>query len=412
MNDKKDNKNDNKNSTGLRIIEGNLLIDPIEAGGDFVSAEATNTRLMGVVGVHILRDQGSDTFHQFFYIDTEEYGLDDYQSFLGMTDEEAEKKKTELFGALGGDWKSITEKEALFLVRNATRINSRRKLPLPEGLDEYRPIIQSDVALTLSELAELWEKITIKPRNDYELINYYIMRMVASDSQGMRRLSAPRGDLRPINVSNPGTLLRNEITKDDSTDKNIYTCVSLMDIDKNYQLVESQIEIVDHLVKRFIPKPPLEISPWETSLILNQSEYLIYATIKDSSGAKDDDKHFSKLMSSIFDTLTESEYDFGTLYMVLRKNNDHVRNKIYRLDHDTLGVVCHLYTDEVVIEGNDILHVETIEKMLLAASLVEKIDIEIKGRYKFPEPVLVRFIDSNLERFSDFLEYIQKFQDS
>ena len=53
-------------SSKFTVIEGNLIIDPLEAGGSFVSAEVTNTRLMGVIGVHILRDRGGDSFHQFF----------------------------------------------------------------------------------------------------------------------------------------------------------------------------------------------------------------------------------------------------------------------------------------------------------------------------------------------------------
>ncbi|MBO4235292.1 MAG: hypothetical protein J5928_02445 [Firmicutes bacterium] len=426
-------------SSKFKVIEGNLIIDPVEAGGDFIYAEAIDTRLMGVVGLHILRDRGGAPFHQFFYIDTEEYGLDDYQSFLKMEREDVEKKKTELFGALGGEWKEVTEKEALYMVKQAARINAKYKLPLPEGSGEYRAILESDIALNLVERAVLWNKITLEIRSNYELINYFIMRMVAGDTEGISRLSSSRGDIRYINMSNPGTLLRNEIRKADEdnakssddepdgiadsdgiaepilkADLREYTCVSLIDVDKVYQLVESEITVLEGKVIRYHHGEPMTISPWEASLILGLPEFLIYATIEDKSDASVSDsdlaKRFSKVMTSIFSTVTESEYDFGSLFMVFRKNNDHVRKKVYRLDQDTIGVVCHLDSDELVFASNDMVHVEALEKSVLAGAMLDKIKIKVIGRYQFPEPILVRFIDSDFERFSDFLDYLKNFQ--
>lgn len=406
-------------SSKFTVIEGNLIIDPLEAGGSFVSAEVTNTRLMGVIGLHILRDRSGDPFHQFFYIDTEEYGLDDYQSFLKMEPADVEKKKIELFGALGGSWNPVTEKEALYLVKRASMINSKQKLTLPEGVSEYRPIIESNIALTLEELAVLWPKMTSPIRSDYELINYFIMRMVACDREGMKRLSGAGPNITPLNVQNPGTLLKNEITKKDhsggeeegESTAHAYTCVSLMDLDKVYQLVESEIEVLGTKVTKFRHREPMSISPWEASLILNQPEYLVHAVLGDAKSGSDKINEFKKLMGSLFSTLTESEYDFGSLFMIFRKNNDHVRKKVYRLDQDTLGVVCLLHSGEIIFAGNELLHIEAIENSIMAASMLEGIGIKTSGRYKFPEPVLVRFIDSDFDRFSDFLEYIQGLQD-
>ena len=447
------------NPTNFTVIEGNLIIDPLEAGGSFVSAEVTNTRLMGVIGLHILRDRGGDAFHQFFYIDTEEYGLDDYQSFLNLETEAVERKKTELFGALGGNWNPITEKEALHLVKRAAKINTKYKFPLPEGISEYRPIIESDIALTLDELAVLWSKMTSEIRSDYELINYFLMRMVACDAEGMSRLSRPKANVIPLTIMHPGTLLRNEISKKDGSEKadglnssdgadgsdsakddanadsskpQVYTCVSLIDLDKVYKLVESEIEVAERKIVKFRHKPTMDISPWEASLILKQSEYLVHAKLDGadrnstgnipynashgaSYGASPDSKEvdeFRKLMTSLFSTMTESEYDFGSLFMIFRKNNDHVKKKVYRLDQDTLGVVCLLYSGELIFAGSELLHIEAVENSIMAAAILEGIRIKVTGRYKFPEPVLVRFIDSDFERFSDFLEYIQNFSDS
>ena len=94
------------------------------------------------------------------------------------------------------------------MVKRASMINSKQKLTLPEGVSEYRPIIESNIALTLEELAVLWPTMTSPIRSDYKLINYFIMRMVACDREGMKRLSGAGPNITPLNVQNPGTLLK------------------------------------------------------------------------------------------------------------------------------------------------------------------------------------------------------------
>ena len=74
----------------------------------FVSAEITDTRLMGVVGLHIhweVKEAGDwNSFHQFFYFDAEEYGLDSYRSYRGEDEDEVENIIDSMFGGLGERW--------------------------------------------------------------------------------------------------------------------------------------------------------------------------------------------------------------------------------------------------------------------------------------------------------------------
>ena len=399
----------------LKVIEGNLLIDPLEAGGEFVCAEITDTRLMGVVGLHVERTQGGTPFHQFFYLDTEEYGFDDYQSFLGAEKDLIDTKKSELFGALGGEWKPISEKEYLFLVKHYSKINQKYKLPLPEGREEYECILKTPLTLSSDEKSTLWDKMCSKITNDYELINYFIMRMVACDREGVSRLSTPISTIRGFKIEHPGSLLKNEI-KPLST--NQFLCVSLIDVDKSFQLIESEISLLDGKVVSFQADKPMNISTWETSLILNKPEYVVHAQMTptkhsvETKGQNEngDEEDFSLIMHSLFETMTESIYDFGRLYMIFRKNNEHVKKKIYRLDQDTVGVVCQIYGGELVFSGNDPLYLGAIENSITNETKLKNIDIEILGRYKFPEPVVIRFVDSDFDTFKDFLEYLQSFQ--
>ena len=396
------------NKSGFKVIEGNVLITPEEAGGIFVSAEATKTRLMGVVGLHVVRKRESDEFHQFFYLDTEEYGLDDYQSMINPDPTEVKKKKDELYGALGGTWVSITEKEYLFLIRDYYGINKRRNLIPPEGFDEYKGVLSTNFTFSSEEKRVLWGKVCTEMHNDYELINYFVMRMIAKDNELLPYLSQPGGAITPFYVKNPGTLIKNEIIKGDKFDSqkstHVYNLISLLDIDKEYMLLESEISVLGSKVIAYKPEKPMPISTWETANILNRPEYILHTRFEG------DPEILKKIIFSVFSTVTESEYEFGSLFMVFRPNNNHVRKKVYRLDQDTLGIICLLETGEVTFSGSDTTELEAIETSIMAALMVENMKLDIIGSYKFPEPVLVRFIDSDFISFQDFMDFVQSFQ--
>ena len=64
------------------VIKGGLDIPKIENGRTFVSGSATDTRLMGVIGLEltwdVLKDSRIEKMHQIFYLDCEEYGIESY----------------------------------------------------------------------------------------------------------------------------------------------------------------------------------------------------------------------------------------------------------------------------------------------------------------------------------------------
>lgn len=396
------------NKSNLTLIEGGLLIEPDEAGGNFVMAEVTDTRLMGVLGIHAHRNTTESDFHQFFYIDTEEYGLDDYQSLIDPSPKDVAEKKSELFGGFGGSWVALTEKEYIYLVKHYGRLNTKNRLPFPEGINEYGAILNTNPEMTDDEELLLWGKICVSLKNDNELINYFIMRLVEQDFEATRFLSASQLD-STINFEAPGSLLKNEIKKSSDYDpaavSNSYTCVSLIDIDREFMLIESNITLLGEKVTDFKSETPMPISPWEASLILNQPEYIIHASFEGEYSV------FRDMMFDIFTAVTETAYDFGSLFMVFRKGNAHVRRKTYRLDQDTLGVVYLLDSGEIVMAGNDVVQLETLESSILAATSINDIYIRHLGNYKFPEPMLGRFVESDFESFGAFLEYLQSFQE-
>ena len=76
--------------TKFKVIKGGLSETAFTGSRQFVSAYVTDTRLMGVVGVYIHWYLPQNTllkhFHQFFYMDAEEFGFDSYESVLESDD--------------------------------------------------------------------------------------------------------------------------------------------------------------------------------------------------------------------------------------------------------------------------------------------------------------------------------------
>ena len=104
---------------------------------EFVSAYVTNTRLMGVIGMHIhfkLPDNEMlDDFHQFFYFDAEEYGFETYRSVVGNDQDKIKEIEGSLIGGLGGEKVSLNFEEAKAILHEYVLFNVTRNLPLPEG---------------------------------------------------------------------------------------------------------------------------------------------------------------------------------------------------------------------------------------------------------------------------------------
>ena len=87
----------------------------------FVDAEVTDTRLMGVLGLHIhwLVSEGFEQrhVHQFYYYDVVEIGLDFVASVNGNDGAKVSKELKADFGGLGAHMVPLSEAEARYLAR-------------------------------------------------------------------------------------------------------------------------------------------------------------------------------------------------------------------------------------------------------------------------------------------------------
>lgn len=400
----------NDYSSNLTYIEGDLPVSPAAAGGDFVMAEVTNTRLMGVMGLHVVRNNKGEDLHQFFYLDAEEYGFEEYQSIHG-TEENGETPETvmqEMFGGLGGAWKTVSEREAIHILKEIAAVNFKRKNPLPDQKSEYMPFLMADPKLSSDEKAKLWGKIAKIPEKDYELINYFFMRMVGKDYPAMNYLTGAERPLKPIKMDTPGTLFLNKIEEATgnppaSGSTRSYMVNSLVEDETTYRNIYSKITVIGPKVLNLEIVSDMEISFWEMSMVLKQPEYLVHLNVAPSL----EENNYDELLLELFPTATKYDHEEGDLYMIFREDNNHVGDKEYRLDHDVLSTLYLCHDNEVLIAGYDPIYVS-----ITCQKFIEKIKrhgckaAEL-GKYNFPSATLVAYIDRGFGSFDEYLDFMR-----
>lgn len=407
---------ENNRKPQLKIIQGDLPLSPKLAGGDFVRAEVTDTRLMGVVGLHVVRQNEIGEYHQLFYLDFEEYGFDDYQSFQLSEDptdtswdnsSDLERAISDMFGGLGAKWSAISERESIYLIHDALRLNQEYDSELPDEQLEFSPILDNPITLTKKEISELWTKITDAPKTDYQVINYFIMRCAALDEHGLKFLSSPDAEFELFKLTEPGALFRNEIKpKGDSagvTFVHDYTTTSLVSDDDGFKLIISDVSVAGPWITDFHTRESMRISPWEASLIMAQNEYISLLRLGDEPAA-------ITLSVAIKTFYTNSElhtHPSGNLFMVFRKDNEHTANQVYRLDADVLASIYVRFNGEVVIASSDGELVQRYESVIRELSKAYGFSVRNIGRYLFPDMTLGHYVKDEYGEFDSFLEFLQ-----
>ena len=98
----------------FEVLDGGLRETSETSTKKFISAYVTNTRLMGVIGVYaswfLPENKLRDHLYQFFYLDSEEYGLDTYECVLGPDNDDTNDRVLEIKNRLmGGLRKELNE---------------------------------------------------------------------------------------------------------------------------------------------------------------------------------------------------------------------------------------------------------------------------------------------------------------
>lgn len=341
---------------------------------------ATNTRLMGVVGVVAYYDKFVDIYH----LDFEEYGIDSFFRIDIKNSNEVSRRINETVGGLGGKLKKINERQFKVLIKDSFDINDEFINFFDVLENSCNEILEIDIMLDENEKKSLINKICIKFRNDYELINYYLMREIAKDKIS-EVLTINKIDF-PI-TDEPYTLLKNSINKDKD---NGYRSKSLIDYKNRYKLITSIIKIKDSKIESARIIETLEISYIEAALILNKKEYIVIYYI--------DDINFENEFFSNNNKMMKNDYQRGSLYTEYNSNNDHVTKKDYFLSDDIYGIYYFTDSNQLVVSSFEEKNIDEI-----VSRLTKYQNLKLNDEFVVDKSLIYSFITSDYNDFYEFL---------
>ena len=397
---------------------GDYTVEPARRA--FVSAEATDTRLMGVSALAILwtvypyanSDDGSYHFHQFFYYDAEEYGLDSYRSMRGDDKLALETMQRAMIGGLGGTNVRLTEREARYLVQAYVRGSREQNAELAEPVGEYEFILREPILLSDKEKGFLWRKICCPLKSEYHILNYFVMRLTGHDRNAVRYLSdsdetceKALADIKALSPL-PVTLYKSELVPHENADgTKTYLAEAVLEDDDGYFLAVLEMALTDdrnmneRKVSLFRVNSSFRISPEEAAMQMNRDEYITCYDINV------DPETFDGMFEIFSLGFMLTNHDNGRLFMEFNDNNDHVNKPVFKLHEDVHGLYYVSDFAQLVIAAYSEAAITELEFRIAHTPLAEM--TAVAGRYKFRETVLYDFIDSGAEDFVTFVEDIK-----
>ena len=94
------------------------------------------------------------------------------------------------------------------------------------------------------------------------------------------------------------------------------------------------------------------------------------------------------------------------MYMDFKPNNDHVEEKVFKLNADLDALFFVADAGELLVATYDINDMTRIEQEIQNSSLV--VDTIMIARMQFPSEVLFEFAQSGYETFGDFIDALQQ----
>ena len=390
----------------LRVLPGGKS-EHLFADYRFISGEITDTRLMGVLGMHLHWElpypAAEPHLHQYYYYDIEELGLETYRTYAGDDPLAVELACKNLFGGLGARMKPLNERESRYLATEFISETKRKKQALPEEAVDLEFITRMPVFLSGEEQEELVAKILTEIRSDYQLIHYFLMRIFGMDLKGAAYLCAPTflsaGGPQTF-LTEHSTFLRNTIEEYlDENGRLSYLCESLVETGNKHWLVISELEICEGRITTARRKSAFEISLYEASMMLSRWEYVtVYEILKDPD---DFDIEFTTYSLGTMRT----EHTNGEMFMEFKKDNNHVDQRVFNLSDD---INCLYYlTDfgQLILAAYSLEAIGLMEDRLHGSSLSSA--VFPTARYQFQEPVLYEFAQSDYEDFEEFLKTLK-----
>jgi len=387
------------------VIRGGIDLPPDIDKRSFCSAYSTDTRLMGVLGLSIhweIEKNGiANDFYQFFYLDAEEYAIENYISVHGNNPEEIHKVENTLMGGLGGRKSELTERECRIILTEFAKLNEKYEKPFPGKYDEYSFLLENNPDPDQREMTALMKKICTPIENDYQLIHYFLMRMFGKDMIAARFISSQDVNLDLYSDISAAALCKNTIDADiTSENPGTYITESLIELDSSYMIAISKIEVDGRgTVVDFQRVNAFKVTPAEAAMQLARPEFMtIYTLLFDAS-------EFEMRCGSLIDEAMSSSYDNGKMYMMFNKHNNHVKSRIFMLSEDVSGLIYISESGQLLAVSYSLHGIHTLESSIRKSPIAG--GAFPIAKYEFKEPILYDFIQSDFYDFNDFLEFIR-----
>ena len=393
--------------TPFKVIRGGLDGRPPVTSEEqkpytFVSAWITDTRLMGVNAMYVKWKDRLDTdVHQFFYFDAVDTGFERFQEITGNDEKELRAAETSFAGGLGGSKVGISEDEALFLIREFSRVNKKTGEPLPRLGIRMKKMLAEIPAAGGEAGKTLFSKICKSPLSPNEVVNYFMMRICDSDSAGLEFLS--EGKISGKDSPARGTLYTLHRNKISWHDKNSASCESLVESDSGFEMWISEMSFSRGYVTSYKRKSRMRISGTEAFMMLSHPEFVMVYNITDKDAKLSQDSTPFTRRSTLI------EENDGVSYMLFRPNNNHVDTRDYRLYDDIFGIYHLTSTGQFICSSSSQQDIALIELDLVFSPVYKS--MELIGNYEFNEPVMAQFLASGYDDFNEFMKEITRNND-
>lgn len=385
------------------VAKGKALSSP-KPKRTFLKAKATNTRLMGVVGL-VMEYQSPQGNRQtlIFHLDFEEYGIDGYACFTDEAEDHIEREITRVTGGLGGVFVELSEAQAKALIYEAYVLDPESVHVIYDIQPEFADLLSLS-KLTKVEDEALMKHIGPEPMSDLGLLNFALMRMTGLDEHGYRFLAdvnLPSAWYQE--VSSPGTLLRNVISVLEAPEVEgvkalkAYRCEALIDHLDRYKLVHIQFQIAQTTRGRKIVGMMIDsvmnISAYEASFQLRKREHLAIYEVMDDS--------FFDLFEEDHPEMMINTHGAGDLFTEFNTNNEHVDKTAYYLSGDVFANYYLTDEEQMVVCSFSLENLDEIEVALSHSydGLLAKI-----GEMTADQSILYDFVNSGYGNIYAYLE--------
>lgn len=361
------------------------------------SCMATDTRLMGVVGVYLDYVLSGVNYSEIFVIDYDAKEISRHDLLKSPSIDAIKAAKDEAFGGLGGTFIPIdVDLHFLPMFRSAKKafIDFDKKVCSREiaEMTKNSPIInereKKAVGLTYSE--DLL--FPNHDMSDFELMHYFIIRYFAADSVSEYLSIETYPEFEYGMMVSKNSLREIEDEENDETSLGLYefSCIAHSE---SYELISGTISVTEGLVDRFAIDDITALSDDAAVELLKKQEVVSLFHIES--------ENFEEVFYLENRKLSPHLYPNGRLYVSYKSDNSHVDSDEYNLNDDVEIAIFITDSNQIILSSssveNDIIWTEKLMNRY-GGSLMRI------GGWVFEKQVFLSFVNSDFVDFMDWLD--------